>query len=176
MGLFSRKSKQEPAPAPVPAYKKLTREEMIAAARRVKKETGRFSLADIQRTFQVGMSEAIKISQEIDGIKTYKVAGVTYKNDDKTNRQTLLRKYHFADPPFNGDTVEINLEPYEYEGQPAYYVTVNGYTMGTLEAAAAPEVHERYDEIEHLHLTVDSFKDDDNKSVYYARITVRYSV
>lgn len=176
MGLFSKKSKPQPAPPPAPEYKKLTRAEMIAAARRAKEVTGSFSLADIQRTFNVGMLEAIKISEEISGIKTYKVSGVTYKNDDKTNRQTLLRKYHFADPPFNGDTVEVNLVPFEWEGQPAYYITVNGYTMGTLEASAVPEVQKRYDKIEHLHLDVECFKDEDNKRIYYATITVRYAV
>lgn len=41
----------------------------------------------------------------------FKVVGVTFKNEDGKSRQTLLRKLHFGDAPFNSDgalTLRLN--------------------------------------------------------------------
>ena len=63
----------------------------------------------------------------------FRVAGVTFSNDDGTERQYLLKKLYFRDSPFGGD-LSVELERYFWEEKPAYYVKVNGYTVGNVEA------------------------------------------
>lgn len=64
----------------------------------------------------------------------FRVAGVTFQNEDGTERQYLLKKLYFHDKPFDGD-LSIELERYLWEDKPAYYVKVNGYTIGSVEAS-----------------------------------------
>ena len=53
----------------------------------------------------------------------FKVVGVTFKNEDGKSRQTLLRKLHFGDAPFNSDDgVDITIERGAYQGEPAFSV------------------------------------------------------
>lgn len=64
----------------------------------------------------------------------FPIVGVTFKNDDGTDRQKLLRKILFKDPPFNTDQ-HVYLERYIWKGEPAYYIKVNDYIVGNIEAA-----------------------------------------
>lgn len=72
------------------------------------------------------------ISKSYNG---FRVAGVTFSNEDGTERQYLLKKLYFRDKPFDGDLV-VELDRYLWEEKPAYYVKVNGYTVGSVEASA----------------------------------------
>jgi len=62
-----------------------------------------------------------------------RVAGVTFDNDDGKSRQLMLRKIKFRDAPY-ADGLELGVEYYEYNGSPAYKVTVNGDTVGNVPA------------------------------------------
>lgn len=62
----------------------------------------------------------------------FNVAGVTFKNGRKS-RQTILRKIKFRDEPYS-DGLELGLSYYEYEGAPAYNVTVNNEIIGSVPA------------------------------------------
>lgn len=59
-----------------------------------------------------------------------KLAGVTFKNGRKS-RQSILRAIKFRDGEFS-DGVELELKPYEWEGQPAYGVYANGQQIGNV--------------------------------------------
>ena len=61
-----------------------------------------------------------------------KLAGVTFKNGRKS-RQSILRAIKFRDGEFS-DGVELELKPYEWEGQPAYGVYANGQQIGNIPA------------------------------------------
>lgn len=61
-----------------------------------------------------------------------KLAGVTFKNGRKS-RQTILRAIKFRDGEFS-EGVELELQPYEWEGQPAYGVYANGQQIGNVPA------------------------------------------
>lgn len=61
-----------------------------------------------------------------------KLAGVTFKNGRKS-RQSILRAIKFRDGEFS-DGVELELKPYEWEGQPAYGVYANGQQIGSVPA------------------------------------------
>ena len=62
----------------------------------------------------------------------FRLAGVSFKNSDGKSRQTLLRKMKFRDPPFDGDSWDINLRQYEFEDEDAVGVYVNGYMIGNV--------------------------------------------
>lgn len=61
-----------------------------------------------------------------------KLAGVTFKNGRKS-RQSILRAIKFRDGDF-ADGVDLELKPYEWEGQPAYGVYANGQQIGSVPA------------------------------------------
>lgn len=63
----------------------------------------------------------------------FPVVGVTFKNDDGSDRQKLLRKLYFQDPPFDGSNV-VSLEKYVWKNSPAYCVKVNDSIVGNIEA------------------------------------------
>ncbi len=74
---------------------------------------------------------------------SFKVAGVIYRNEDGSDRQTILRHLKFLDPPYiPAGTKEAVLafENYTYEGEPAIHITVNGYTIGNVPRANIQEV------------------------------------
>ena len=59
-----------------------------------------------------------------------KLAGVTFKNGRKS-RQSILRAIKFRDGDFSGG-VELELKPYQWEGQDAYGVYANGQQIGSV--------------------------------------------
>lgn len=69
----------------------------------------------------------------------FKVVGVTFKNEDGKSRQTLLRKLHFGDAPFNSDEgVDITIERGEYQGEPAFSVFAEGHQVGNISKDDVP--------------------------------------
>lgn len=59
-----------------------------------------------------------------------KVAGVTFKNGRKS-RQAILRKIKYQDEPFNG-YLDVTFEGYDFEGEQAIGVYVNGQQIGNV--------------------------------------------
>ena len=74
-----------------------------------------------------------------------KLAGVTFKNGRKS-RQSILRAIKFRDGEFS-DGVEMELKPYEWEGQPAYGVYANGQQIGNIPADKVAYITENKDRI-----------------------------
>ena len=69
----------------------------------------------------------------------FKVVGVTFKNEDGKSRQTLLRKLHFGDAPFNSDDgVDITIERGEYQGEPAFSVFAECHQVGNISKDDVP--------------------------------------
>ena len=63
----------------------------------------------------------------------FSVAGVTFKNDDGSDRQTILRHIHFQDAPYVTDgSADVEIRHFEYQGNPAFRVLVNGYQIGNV--------------------------------------------
>lgn len=76
-----------------------------------------------------------------DKLKTIdaKVVGITFKNDDGTDRQELLSYVSVGDPAI--------IEYFEYRGEPAYSVsTVDGEQIGNLSKELAADIHRKYKE------------------------------
>ncbi|NCC42919.1 MAG: hypothetical protein EOM18_04905 [Clostridia bacterium] len=72
---------------------------------------------------------------------TFSVAGVTFNNGRKS-RQAILRKIKFHDAPF--ETIKsFDIEKYDYEGENAYSILVNGEQIGNIPKANIAE-YEQY--------------------------------
>ena len=65
-----------------------------------------------------------------------KVVGVTFDNENGTNRQDILSRVFEHD--------QIELEKYEYKGKPAVYVKCYGEIIGNLPADLAESMAARY--------------------------------
>ena len=79
---------------------------------------------------------------------TYKIVGVTFDNDNGTDRQQLLKKIYNravkelkADPWLDVD-YDVSFRSYEFEGSPALAVLVDGYEIGNIAADSVNDVSE----------------------------------
>lgn len=59
------------------------------------------------------------------------VAGVSFKNDDGSDRQYILRKIFFRDPPYNAE-IMVSITPYDFNGETAFGVYVNSKQIGNV--------------------------------------------
>lgn len=86
---------------------------------------------------------------------TMHVAGVTFKNDDGSDRQLYLRKIKYYDPPFDNQQV-VTLEKYFWNNEPAYYIKVNNLIIGNVPKEFIRYLEdnsEREYKIEYFHVT-----------------------
>lgn len=83
----------------------------------------------------------------------YKVVGVTFKNDDGTNRQELLSKIKSKVEPFKG-FINYSLRVYSYEGQPAVAVLANGIMIGNVPKENAENIAEHMKYIDKVFVRV----------------------
>lgn len=79
---------------------------------------------------------------------TYKIVGVTFENDNGTDRQQLLKKIYNravkelkADPWLDVD-YNVSFRSYEFDGSPALAVLVDGYEIGNIAADSVNDVSE----------------------------------
>ena len=90
----------------------------------------------------------------------YKIVGVTFKNDDGTNRQELLRKIKSREEPFKG-FINYSLRVYSYEGKTAIAVLANGIMIGNVPKENAENIAEHMKYIDKVFVRV--FAGEDGK-------------
>ena len=100
-----------------------------------------------------------------------KVAGVTFKNGRKS-RQTILRKIHFKDEPFNKGTMELTLQREEWEGKPAFGVYVNGDQIGNIPAEYVSYVNDNFSHLDGI-VNMEVYGGGEGRN-YGAEITLRF--
>ena len=71
--------------------------------------------------------------------RKYKVVGVSFDNADGSSRQDILKTMHFREPPFN-KPFDLELRPYDYEGEQAVAVCAAGQIIGNISRDDLPEV------------------------------------
>lgn len=100
-----------------------------------------------------------------------KVAGVTFKNGRKS-RQTILRKIHFKDEPFDKGTMELTLQREEWEGKPAFGVYVNGDQIGNIPAEYTDYVNDNFSRLDGI-VNMEVYGGGEGRN-YGAEITLRF--
>ena len=68
----------------------------------------------------------------------FKVAGVSYRNDDGTERQDLIKEIKA------GKQVKITISPYQYNGKPAFGVYADGKQLGNVPSDLVDEIQKVY--------------------------------
>ena len=103
---------------------------------------------------------------------TFKVAGVTFDNTNGVNRQRHLANFYFS----NGGPGKAkgSFLRYQYQGKPAIYVLLEGKIIGNVPAEEVETVLSLLDDIEDTSVYVNFFRDENDKIIYYARVTVTY--
>lgn len=105
----------------------------------------------------------------------YKLRGVTFKNNDGTDRQTILRKLKFHDAPFDTGA-DVSLQKYEFDGSPAIAVLVNDIQVGNIPAENVGFLNDNFDRIDAI-TAIDAYgggRDHDGKPISFGcKVTVR---
>lgn len=106
------------------------------------------------------------------GEETFKVAGVTFRNEDGSSRQAILRDIF---KEYGGFTTSVSLEEYEFEGKPAIRVLLAGDCVGNIPATDVKKLLDLEKKgIDYIHAFVEDFEDDDEKTKYYCELSVVY--
>lgn len=143
-------------------------------------------IAESRRKAEERIEERKREQQEWEtkhGRITVALAGVTFDNDDGTSRQRLLK-----DLKARGGDADLNLQEFEYKGQPAVRVLVDGECIGNIPKTKVQEVLDVFDRIENASLNVECFHPDDDdfedeagskrrkrETIYRADLTIIYS-
>jgi len=101
-------------------------------------------------------------------VKEFRVAGVTFDNDDNTSRQTILRKIKGKKRPFDKKQ-NVVLEQYSFKGQPAISIEVNGFQIGNIPKEDVPFIIKNADKM----VGIDDLYVGLGESCYYARLKIR---
>lgn len=109
-----------------------------------------------------------KREDNIDYHLSYKIAGVTFKNEDGTKRQDILKSLK------NGDTV--GLKTYEYEGKTAIGVyTCDGKQIGNIKEDEVPYALDKMKRMKRSHIDcIDCFNDGFGKTIYYGYVVIHF--
>lgn len=115
--------------------------------------------------------------EDVHGRLVTHVAGVTFKNEDGTERQRILKDLYI-----NDDAEYIELKPYTYNGEDAVSVIVNGSCIGNLPKYRIKEYEDIADRIERARVDVSVFTPDEDfedeyvkpERIYRADLTIVY--
>lgn len=99
-----------------------------------------------------------------------KVAGVTFKNADGSSRQANLKDLEVS----GADNVQ--LVQFEYQGEPALRVVVDGMEIGTVPADVVPEVLKIMPRIDNIMCIVSTFDNDNGRRIYRADLDISYRI
>lgn len=160
IGLRKKAARPEPKKEPPAATPAATMEPKEAAAPASKADT----------TAHVAPAPASEAKPAFEFLSV-KVAGVTFKNGRKS-RQTILRKIHFKDEPFDKGTMELTLQREEWEGKPAFGVYVNGDQIGNIPAEYVSYVNDNFSRLDGI-VNIEVYGGGEGRN-YGAEITLRF--
>ena len=111
---------------------------------------------------------------------SFRVAGVTFDNDDGTSRQDILRHLHFGDAPYADDPEDLDVDFVEtdYHGDPAIEVHINGYQVGHVPKgkvnAMLKAIASHADTVDSVRIIGGGRKEDGERISYGCEIEVSY--
>ncbi len=136
-------------PAPVPAPNPAPVQNMVAAAQ---------------------PSVNIKVNRKTFTEVRFPVAGVTFRNDDGTSRQKILREICDGD---DFGTALGSLEEYDFEGEQAIRVVTADGCVGNIRKSDLKEVSKFLDHmVHHIDVEVETFENDDGEVIYRADVVL----
>lgn len=106
---------------------------------------------------------------------TVKLAGVTFKNDDGTERQQILRALKFHDAPYNAE-IDVSIKEYRFDNERAYGVYLNDTQIGNIPHRLIQFIYDNFQRIESISniAAYGGGRDADGKPKSYgAEITIR---
>ena len=103
---------------------------------------------------------------EFQTIEEFKVAGVTFDNDDGSSRQEILK--NIVD---NGGSADATFKEYEFNGKPAIAVYADGKCIGSIPHGSAKEVRSLIAKDLSAIINADKFVNEEGKEIYYAEVT-----
>lgn len=125
----------------------------------------------------MGLLDLLKKKQPSQEVKTetpmktynreFKVAGVTFTNDDNVPRQDILQAIQEKKKPFD-KRLDVMLEEYSFEGEPAISVNVNGHCIGSIPKEDVPFFKTNGDRM----LGVTNLYVGGEKGLFWARVKV----
>lgn len=74
------------------------------------------------------------------------LSGVTYENEDGTDRQLLLRKLHFHDAPFDHN-IDVSVKECRFNDEIAFSVLVNDLQIGFIPKSQVSYVNDNFSRI-----------------------------
>ena len=99
-------------------------------------------------------------------IEEFKVAGVTFNNDDGSSRQEILK--NIVD---NGGSADATFKEYEFNGKPAIAVYADGKCIGSIPRGSAKEVRSLIAKDLSAIISANKFVNEEGKEIYYAEVT-----
>lgn len=99
-------------------------------------------------------------------VEEFKVAGVTFNNDDGSSRQEILK--NIVD---NGGSADATFKEYEFNGKPAIAVYADGKCIGSIPRGSAKEVRSLIAKDLSAIISANKFVNEEGKEIYYAEIT-----
>lgn len=174
IGLRKKAARPEPKKEPPAATPAATMEPEEAAAPAPKADTTAHvtPAADPRsaKTEAAAPAPASEVKPAFEFLSV-KVAGVTFKNG-RRSRQTILRKIHFKDEPFDKGTMELTLQREEWEGKPAFGVYVNGDQIGNIPAEYVSYVNDNFSRLDGI-VNIEVYGGGEGRN-YGAEITLRF--
>ena len=145
------------------------------------------AVAEAQRQAEEEAAAEAKAKQEAEhrvwsethGLLQFKVAGVTFKNDDRTSRQSILRSAKqaadLADNVGDGfSELVVTIEEARYKDERSYKVLIDGRQVGNVPREYVENVHDIYDQILDISIDIDSFINEDDERIYWGMVSILY--
>lgn len=125
--------------------------------------------AERQAKAEARAAEREEYARTHDNLFT-KVAGVTFKNADGSSRQANLKDLEVS------GVNNVQLVQFEYQGEPALRVVVDGMEIGNVPADVVPEVLEIMPRIDNIMCIVSTFDNDSGRRIYRADLDISYRI
>ena len=98
-------------------------------------------------------------------VETFKVAGVTFDNRQKSLKKILTKK-------LNGKVITAGIEEYTFDGEPAIKVIADGVEIGNIRSEDKDYIIENKDRVLGVtDLYINFFENESGEKVYYAKIS-----
>lgn len=102
----------------------------------------------------------------------FRIAGVTFTNDDGSSRQAYLKEFEQAIEV--GDTIDISYDIDTYDGKPRVKISFDKRCVGVIDASEVKKFIRISEKIEQAWPSIGTIESDSGKDIYYCYLNVEY--